>query len=605
MEILCTVAAWCLAVVLGIVLVLAVDLYTRPKSRFHTTSSLLYAYILGLITVPIVNINIRRLRKQFDNFIQTQEQFLLRQIRDNENTQYGRDHQFGRIHSLADFRRLHPVTTYSDYTEYLERAENGDVGAILGKSKLLLMACSSGTTGKSKHIPISSGFSAVMLQMHAALCVFQPLPQTVRVPLYKEMALLCKPRWRYTPSGLPIGPLSGIYSKKPHMLAQYATPFGAHVVDTETEAIYTSLLFGLRDPDLCRVDFGFASTFYNVMQFLESHWRDLVEDIRSGRLKENLNVTEEQRRAINKHLVPDPQRAHQLEVEFKKGFTAIIPRIFPKVNSVSMLHSGTSMSLYKSKCLPYLGHLKPISFVYGSSEAFFAVNTRPAGADPAYVVVPTMALVEFLPVDDAGSPLDGAEPLLADQLKVGSVYEPVITNNAGFYRYRQGDVVKVVDFYHQAPCVDFQFRAGQMLNVHMEKLSEEAFMTALQTAAGRWSGVSVREVTSAESVLDPNPQPGAPYYLVFLELEKGQLSAQQAETIDEVLREQHYVYKSFRDKGSIAPMKVQLVEPGTFQKFRQFQFDTTSAFVTQFKQPRVLRTQRQLEFFLQHVTPFQ
>ena len=43
--------------------------------------------------------------------------------------------------------------------------------------------------------------------------------------------------------------------------------------------------------------------------------------------------------------------------------------------------------------------------------------------------------------------------------QVGSLYEPVVTNNAGLYRYRQGDVVKVVDFYHQAPCVDFQFRS--------------------------------------------------------------------------------------------------------------------------------------------------
>ena len=244
---------------------------------------------------------------------------MLRQIRDNENTQYGRDHQFGRIHSLGEFRRLHPVTTYSHYAEYLRRAENGDVSAILGKSQLLMMACSSGTTGSSKHIPISSGFSAAMLEMYAAMFEFQPWMRKMRGPLYKEMAILCQPRWRYSPSGLPIGPLSGIYFKKPQMLAQYATPFGAHVVDTETEAIYVSLLFGLRDRDLCRIDTGFASTFYNMMQFLEHNWRSLVEDVRSGRLSEGLNVSEEQRRAINKHLVPDPQRAHELEAQFEKG----------------------------------------------------------------------------------------------------------------------------------------------------------------------------------------------------------------------------------------------------------------------------------------------
>ena len=103
-----------------------------------------------------------------------------------------------------------------------------------------------------------------------------------------------------------------------------------------------------------------------------------------------------------------------------------------------------------------------------------------------------------------------------------------MTNCSGFYRFRQGDVVKVVDFHHQAPCIDFQFRAGQLLNVHLEKLSEEAFIAALQTAAGRWDGVTLQDFTSAESVLDPSPRPGAPYYLVFLELEKGDVTQKQA-----------------------------------------------------------------------------
>ena len=68
--------------------------------------------------------------------------------------------------------------------------------------------------------------------------------------------------------------------------------------------------------------------------------------------------------------------------------------------------------------------------------------------------------------------------------QVGKLYEPVITNNAGFYRYRQGDVVKVVDFYHQAPCVDFQFRSevynyNSMNIVNVQTLSIGMFSVSL------------------------------------------------------------------------------------------------------------------------------
>ena len=65
----------------------------------------------------------------------------------------------------------------------------------------------------------------------------------------------------------------------------------------------------------------------------------------------------------------------------------------------------------------------------------------------------------------------------------------------------------------------------------MEKLSEESFFTALQSAVSQWSGVSLRDFTSAESVLDPSPRPGPPYYLVFLELEQGEVTAKQTDMV--------------------------------------------------------------------------
>ena len=56
--------------------------------------------------------------------------------------------------------------------------------------------------------------------------------------------------------------------------------------------------------------------------------------------------------------------------------------------------------------------------LYGSSEAFFGINHRRPGEDPAYAVMPSMAFVEFLPVDSTGAPLEGAQPLLGTDVKV-------------------------------------------------------------------------------------------------------------------------------------------------------------------------------------------
>jgi hypothetical protein len=45
-----------------------------------------------------------------------------------------------------------------------------------------------------------------------------------------------------------------------------------------------------------------------------------------------------------------------------------------------------------------------------------------------------------------------------EQAEIGELYEVVITNASGLYRYRLGDVVKVCGFHHQAPIVEFMYR---------------------------------------------------------------------------------------------------------------------------------------------------
>ncbi len=48
--------------------------------------------------------------------------------------------------------------------------------------------------------------------------------------------------------------------------------------------------------------------------------------------------------------------------------------------------------------------------------------------------------------------------LFLDEVKVGETYEMVVSTMSGFYRYRFGDVIKVVDFYYKLPVVKFLYR---------------------------------------------------------------------------------------------------------------------------------------------------
>lgn len=255
------------------------------------------------------------------------------------------------------------------------------------------------------------------------------------------------------------------------------------------------------------------------------------------------------------------------------------------------------MAVHKQRCLPYIGNVPIFSPIYISSEGLLGVNMRPATQRPGYVLVPGDTYVEFLPVDSQGLPSEGQQPLQATEVEVGGQYEVVVTNVSGLYRYRLGDVVEVVGFFNQIPLIDFLFRAGQMLNVHAEKLTERSFTSALQAAVAAWEGLELRDFTAAESVLGPE-RLDPPRYLVFIETEGGVPTERQRQMIDEKLCEQNYVYKSFRVKNAIGPMQVMPVARDTFADYRNHVVGSSQVFVSQFKQPRVLRTEQQVQFFM-------
>ncbi|XP_043197164.1 GH3 domain-containing protein-like isoform X1 [Amphibalanus amphitrite] len=604
---LATVLLWIFSIVVALLVAVAVDLALLPRSRFHTWRSLALMYLVRRYCQLVGWYNWRQVSAKYSDLRGAQERFVLKVVKTHADSDYGRHHSFADIRSLEDFRRLHPVTDYSHYKSYIERAMQGDVRALFGPGQELAMFyCSSGTTGVSKYIPMTrTGFKEQYLKVVGCMYGFigkYYFPWN----LYKVATFPCAPRWRYTSTGVKIGPSSAHRLTSKVLSSQYTMPVEANIIRKEAEAMHVAFVLALRDRDVYFWEAGFSFSLWNQLQFLERNWPVIVNDIRCGRLSPALDITEEQRKAIDSLLSPDSERAAELQKEFERCFDGIVPRVFPNVQMVMALSSGTSMAVYSERCKKYLGHLRIASAVYGASEGAIGVNVKEPGKQPEYALVPEADFVEFLPVDESGEAEEGATPLLASEVKMDQLYEVVLTNATGLYRYRMGDVVRVVGSYHGTPTVDFQFRAKQMLNVHMEKVSEAAFTGALRRAVDGWPDHQLVDFTTAESVLDPAAAGGRsadsagspPYYLVLLELSGPSLPSQRIDDIDATLQQEHFVYRSFRVKSSIGPMRVVRVQPGTFAAYRQHVFDTTQTTINQFKQPRVLRTEEQVKFFL-------
>jgi hypothetical protein len=99
-----------------------------------------------------------------------------------------------------------------------------------------------------------------------------------------------------------------------------------------------------------------------------------------------------------------------------------------------------------------------------------AVVTIPLG--DAHPVAITSHFFEFL--DDAG------EPRMVHELEIGQRYEVVVSNGAGLWRYRLGDIVEVTGYVHATPSLRFVGRAGVVSDLRGEKLTDAMIAEALR-----------------------------------------------------------------------------------------------------------------------------
>lgn len=574
------------------------DISSKVKGDKRTLGSLLSQYV----GVKVVGWLGRRQRKKLEadtlKVKQVQEETLLKRLRKNADTFYGRNYDFRSIEDVAAFRACHPITTYGHYRELIERIAAGEEKVIIAE-KPLILAMTSGTSGPSAMLLSTKDTNTEFFLQGVTVCldaVRQAFPETDS--LQRTTKFFYTPTFRQSEAGIPIGPNSSTPASSRHMLNLYTTPAPAFEVPSERDTLYLHLLFALKDPSVGTLESNFASTVFYAFMALQERWQELVEDIERGTICSALSLEPKVRTRLEVLMKPDAERAAQLRAHFQEGFRGIAKRLWPHLNLVLAVDSGSNQIYGEMLREHYCKGVPFYSPFYAATEGLIGVNLWPQEPNRRYLLCPRSMFCEFLPE----SCLDEENPqtLLMEEVKEGENYELVITNASGLFRYRIGDIVKVTGFHNQCPIVEFQYRRGQMLNVRGEKVSEALFLGALRSAVAQWPGAQLVDYSCAESgILGDSIGGSDPHYQVFVEL-KGvrNLTEEQRYKLDICLQKDSAVYKSFRIKGSIGPMRVQLVSEGAFEELRRQMMAHTNTSANTFKMHRVLRRKEYAEFLL-------
>ncbi|XP_051958742.1 GH3 domain-containing protein [Xyrauchen texanus] len=542
----------------------------------------------------------QRIRLESDtlDIHRVQEETLLMRLRKHADTVYGKQFDFSSIKDTEMFRQRHPLTDYDHYGEFVKRVARGEQKVLISDIPVIL-AMTSGTSGSSRMLLSTRETNTEFFMQGVTVCLDvmrRTFPATNS--LQKTLKLFYSPTFCQSEAGIPIGPNSSTPASSKHMLHMYSTPAPVYQVLNERDALYLHLLFGLKDRNLGMLESNFCSTVFYAFRALQECWKDLVLDVELGRISSSLNLTTKIRSALEKLMKPDPKRAAELKAQFKDGFGGIALRLWPHLHLVLTVDSGSNQIYGEMLRQHYCKEVPFYSPFYAATEGLIGVNLWPLQESRQYLLCPRSMFCEFIPEED----LDSEQPntLLMEQLQEGQRYELLVTNASGLFRYRIGDVVKVVGFHNQCPKVEFQYRRGQMLSVRGEKVSESMFLGALQKAVTQWPGAQLIDYSCVESgILGDASGVAQPHYHVFVEL-KGvrNLSEQQRDKLDHCLQDDSPIYRSFRIKGSIGSMRVQLVSDGTFKELKDHMMAFSKTSSNTFKMQRVIRKKEFADFLL-------
>ena len=273
--------------------------------------------------------------------LQSQKQVLLELLEKQKVTVYGKDHGFGAISNVDEFRKRHPLTRYRHYEPYVVRVYKGEEN-VMTSSTPKILAMTSGTSGQSSMLPSTNEVSQLFFKKGILVIydlINKHFPESKN--LQKNLKLVCMPRFGKSPSGIRVGPNSSNPKDMNRYDFMYSTPMAVYDLLTEPETIYLHLLFALCDKNLGMIEANFAHLVYIAMQHLKEKWPQLVSDIRLGKIDPDLKIDQSVRRKLENQLVANPARASELHAEFLHGFDGIVQRIWPNLYCVLCVDTGT------------------------------------------------------------------------------------------------------------------------------------------------------------------------------------------------------------------------------------------------------------------------
>lgn len=529
--------------------------------------------------------------------VETQEKILMQIMDENKDTEYGKKIGFKDVHSVEDFQRIVPLSTYDTYADYVDRMLDGEENLMMAR-KCKRYCTSSGSVGKPKVLPKSGkdlwnmqcmGFAATPA---CAARWFKERGKKFPKQMGPVAIILTGHKMKDGKMGNGAGQVPFTYLK-PISKFFMTTPNDFMYPENEdaVDSTYFHLRFALQRRDISFLGSMVVTLLTTMFDYLEGNWELICKDIEMGTIDPSIKCPPALRKKWEKKFKPMPKRAAEIRKECEKGFeTPIAPRIWPDfVWSYGMV--GSNLQFYVQKLRRHIGDAPIHNMGYAAAEGYMAMPVELDVND--YVLLPRSIFFEFIPIDDP----ECERPLTIGEVEVGKEYELIVTNFSGLYRYQIEDVVRVTGFYNKTPKIEFLYRNNLAMNIANEKTTTQMVDWAaakVQEELGiTFKGYSFYDDTASEPVR----------YMLLAEPE-GEISKDKIpeieKSLDNWLNESNEKYFKYRRWGMIGEPKVVFLKKDTYQDYREM-LKKQGKVLNQIKPVTVINTDERKEFFFAHI----
>lgn len=387
----------------------------------------------------IITIFYRREYEKFSKIkdpMKVQENILLTIIKQNENTSYGEKYNFVSIKNVRQFQKYVPLSEYEDYVSYVEKIKNGSKNVLTSES-VKLIELTSGSTSASKEIPYTDGLKKQFLSGIKPWIydIYKKYPKVKKGKSYWSISPVIGQK-RFTKSGIPIGfeddsEYIGNFEKY-FFNKVFAVPKNIARCESIDEFYKKTSIGLLQCKNLSLISIWNPTFLLLIIDYIKNNYSSLSKYLTKSRKMEVDNYIREQK--------------------FNK--------IWSNLELISCWGDANSENYYYTlaKMFPNV-KFQPKGLI--STEGFISFPI--IGTDGSFMSI-NSHFFEFIDI------INENINLIFD-VEIGKHYEVVITTAGGFYRYKTGDIVQVIDKKNNIPIIKFLGRKNNVSDLFGEKLN--------------------------------------------------------------------------------------------------------------------------------------